>query len=44
MGYYDPSLKAWIAEKGDFEVLIGASSVDIRYVNLFPISVLLILT
>ena len=30
LGYYDTSLKAWVAEKGDFEVLIGASSVDIR--------------
>ena len=33
VGYYDPSLKAWIAEKGEFEVLIGASSVDIRCVT-----------
>lgn len=30
VGYYDTTLNAWIAEEGDFEVLIGASSVDIR--------------
>ncbi|MCJ1306561.1 hypothetical protein MMC25_000204 [Agyrium rufum] len=30
VGYYDTSLDAWIAEEGDFEVLIGASSADIR--------------
>jgi len=29
-GYYDDSISNWIAEKGRFEVLIGASSVDIR--------------
>lgn len=32
VGYYDTDLKAWIAEEGVFEVLIGASSTDIRYV------------
>ncbi|KAK2758767.1 hypothetical protein FQN54_003459 [Arachnomyces sp. PD_36] len=30
VGYYDTSLEAWIAEEGVFEVLIGASSADIR--------------
>lgn len=30
VGYYDTDLSAWIAEQGLFEVLIGASSVDIR--------------
>jgi len=30
VGYYDTDLAAWIAEQGLFEVLIGASSVDIR--------------
>lgn len=29
-GYYDTDIPAWIAEEGVFEVLIGASSVDIR--------------
>jgi beta-glucosidase len=35
VGYFDTSLGqtgAWIAEEGVFEVLVGASSVDIRYV------------
>jgi beta-glucosidase len=35
VGYFDTSLGqsgAWIAEEGVFEVLIGASSADIRYV------------
>lgn len=36
VGYYDTALKegegAWIAEEGGFEVRIGASSADIRYV------------
>lgn len=30
VGYYDTDVGAWIAEEGKFEVLIGASSVDIR--------------
>jgi beta-glucosidase len=30
VGYYDTSLGAWLAEEGGFDVLIGASSVDIR--------------
>jgi beta-glucosidase len=32
VGYYDTSLKSWIAEAGIFDVHIGASSVDIRCV------------
>jgi beta-glucosidase len=32
VGYYDTNLTAWIAEAGVFEVLLGASSVDIKYV------------
>lgn len=32
VGYYDTSLRAWIAEEGRFDVLIGASSADIRLV------------
>jgi beta-glucosidase len=34
VGYYDTDLAAWIAEEGVFEVLIGASSADIRFVSL----------
>ncbi|KAI9755184.1 MAG: hypothetical protein M4579_004380 [Chaenotheca gracillima] len=30
VGYYDTTLGSWIAEEGDFNVLIGASSADIR--------------
>jgi beta-glucosidase len=33
VGYYDDSINAWIAEEGAFEVLIGASSADIRYAD-----------
>lgn len=32
VGYYDTDLEEWIAEEGEFEVLIGASSADIRFV------------
>jgi beta-glucosidase len=32
VGYYDTEIPAWIAEEGVFNVLIGASSADIRYV------------
>lgn len=34
VGYYDTSLGAWIAEEGRFDVLVGASSADIRFVAL----------
>lgn len=40
VGYYDTLLKAWVAEEGRFDVLIGASSVDIRLVPLFIVSLL----
>ncbi|KAF7538242.1 hypothetical protein G7054_g3028 [Neopestalotiopsis clavispora] len=30
VGYYDDSLRSWIAEEGVFKVLVGASSSDIR--------------
>lgn len=40
VGYYNTSLKAWVAEEGRFDVLIGASSVDIRLVPLFIVSFL----
>ena len=33
VGYYDTSLGAYIAEEGSFDVLIGASSADIRFVT-----------
>lgn len=28
--FYDPEKKSWIAEKGDFKILVGSSSRDIR--------------
>jgi len=37
VGYYDTRLKAWIAEEGLFEVLIGASSADIRETASFEV-------
>lgn len=37
VGYYDTSFSAWIAEEGKFEVLVGASSADIRYVSPLPL-------
>ncbi|MBN2388284.1 MAG: glycoside hydrolase family 3 C-terminal domain-containing protein [Anaerolineales bacterium] len=30
LAYYDPVRKAWVAEPGEFEVLAGSSSADIR--------------
>lgn len=33
VGYYDTAIPGWIAEEGTFEVLIGSSSADIRYVH-----------
>jgi beta-glucosidase len=30
LSYYDPVRKQWIAEPGDFEVLVGSSSADIK--------------
>ncbi|KAF2435798.1 hypothetical protein EJ08DRAFT_289581 [Tothia fuscella] len=37
VGYYDTSLQAWIAEEGRFDILIGASSVDIRCSTSFDV-------
>ena len=30
LSFYDPELKQWVAEPGEFEILIGSSSRDIR--------------
>jgi beta-glucosidase len=28
--YYDPALRRWVVEPGEFEILVGSSSRDIR--------------
>jgi beta-glucosidase len=30
LSFYDPALKDWVAEPGEFEILVGSSSSDIR--------------
>jgi len=35
LSFYDPDLKQWVAEPGEFEVLVGSSSRDIRASALF---------
>ncbi len=37
LAYYDPSKKAWVVEPGDFEVLVAASSRDIRLAATFSV-------
>jgi beta-glucosidase len=36
--YYDPDKKGWIAEKGEFTILIGSSSRDIRLESKFTLT------
>lgn len=36
VGFYDTNQAAWVAEEGVFDVLIGSSSQDIRYVVPYP--------
>jgi beta-glucosidase len=31
--YYNPTFKQWVTEDGDFDILVGASSADIRFVQ-----------
>ena len=35
LSYYDPASKRWVAEAGEFQVLVGSSSRDIRLVASF---------
>jgi beta-glucosidase len=35
--FYDPERKAWVAEAGEFEVLVGSSSRDIRLTGRFKL-------
>jgi beta-glucosidase len=37
LSYYDPYQKTWVAEAGEFEVLVGASSRDIRLQGRFEL-------
>ncbi len=37
LSYYDPHKKAWVEEPGTFEVLVGASSRDIRLTGSFEL-------
>ena len=37
LSFYDPARKGWLAEAGDFEVLVGSSSRDIRLTGLFAL-------
>jgi beta-glucosidase len=37
LSYYDPDRKRWVAEPGEFEVLIGSSSRDIRLKTKFTL-------
>jgi beta-glucosidase len=37
LSFYDPSKKAWVAEPGAFEVLVGSSSRDIRLKERFEL-------
>jgi beta-glucosidase len=35
--YYDPDKKGWVAEKGEYKILIGSSSRDIRLDSTFAL-------
>ena len=37
LSYYDPYQKRWVAEEGEFEVLVGSSSRDIRLKGIFKL-------
>ena len=30
LSYYDPAVHGWVAEPGDFKVMVGSASDDIR--------------
>ncbi|OAF56221.1 hypothetical protein VC83_07542 [Pseudogymnoascus destructans] len=38
VGYYDTRLKAWIAEEGEFKILVGSTSADIRQSATFDVA------
>jgi beta-glucosidase len=37
LSYYDPARNGWVAEPGEFEVLVGSSSHDIRLTGRFTL-------
>jgi len=37
LSFYDVKAKKWVAEKGEFEIIIGASSKDIRIKDNFEL-------
>jgi beta-glucosidase len=39
LSFYDVNLRQWVAEAGEFEVLVGSSSRDIRLKDIFRLSV-----
>jgi beta-glucosidase len=38
LSFYDPSQKCWVAEPGEFEVLVGSSCQDIRLTGCFALT------
>jgi beta-glucosidase len=36
--FYDPSKTGWVSEAGDFEILVGSSSKDIRLQDSFHLA------
>ncbi|TPX09280.1 uncharacterized protein E0L32_009472 [Thyridium curvatum] len=38
VGYYDTSISRWVAEEGKFNVLVGASSADIKFQTSFEVN------
>jgi len=38
LAYYDDQTRQWVAEAGTFEVLVGASSQDIRVTAIFELT------
>ena len=38
LAYYDDLAREWVAEAGEFEVLVGASSQDIRSTAMFTLT------
>ena len=37
LSFFDPAIKDWVAEPGDFEILVGSSSRDIKLKQKFTL-------